>query len=792
MDKPTGALYLAAPPQWQPDDSSDVCLICQSQFGLLNRRHHCRACGQLVCGRCSTARLPIVILSNSAHDEAQALKDPSPEHIIQPNLEAAPSIEAAAQASALMPGNVERLRVCDICEKIYRVSFYDLNPQNHKKRGSNPNVSTSTSTSNSVSSATTHTQVPASAAAAASLRASEVREAANQPPNTFEMRLTATKPGIARPASDEQQCDSSSSISAEETKQVEAEASITQVQVKAVESDEMTPKAALQQTTTASEDAIPSLLEDEVPPPPAPQDDRENEDSEANEDDDFTLTREEKQLLRCAPTQLVETMKGTSLYYVCQGAAKGLQSEQSDQSQPGSPAPTTPARPGHGTLRFASPHARLGAARTLRMSQATPDALRAAAATAGVAPDASPAEAKNREFPKKYLIPYTDSHTAFSHEAQTKRPVNYTAISLVDLFNSLWTTTHSALIDVRPAAAYVDGHPPRAISLPMFIAGDVVPLIDPSSEDESPRFLPLSEVKELEGRVPTGDARAFRSRLRRQMVICGQPPATLAEIVRRLESEVSDYALKSALDEWKEYDLNDQTLYVDPCVVRLADALLSEGKVSGVEVLEAGAPAFLTKYPHPQCVCAPIEGKAPFAARVDHKHTHVSLYPGFPSEVMDGFMYLGSRDNASNLEHLEVLGITHILNVTSEVDNYFQDHGYFKYLRIPVNDSASEELFKQFAQACSFIDEAYTKGGKVLVHCAFGVSRSATVVLAYMIRTFKITAYQALTALKTRRPQVLPNPGFMRQLCDLERLVLNSGEDSMGMLKKTFIDVEDT
>ncbi|KAH6560835.1 hypothetical protein BASA50_007420 [Batrachochytrium salamandrivorans] len=38
---------------WVPDDSSHDCSICASLFGILNRRHHCRLCGQLVCGTCS-------------------------------------------------------------------------------------------------------------------------------------------------------------------------------------------------------------------------------------------------------------------------------------------------------------------------------------------------------------------------------------------------------------------------------------------------------------------------------------------------------------------------------------------------------------------------------------------------------------------------------------------------------------------------------------------------------------------------------------------------------------------
>lgn len=40
-------------PQWRPDSASKSCLCCHQQFSLWIRRHHCRACGELVCAACS-------------------------------------------------------------------------------------------------------------------------------------------------------------------------------------------------------------------------------------------------------------------------------------------------------------------------------------------------------------------------------------------------------------------------------------------------------------------------------------------------------------------------------------------------------------------------------------------------------------------------------------------------------------------------------------------------------------------------------------------------------------------
>lgn len=44
---------------WESDRASSSCTICMKKFGLLIRRHHCRACGRLVCGTCSTNKVKL-------------------------------------------------------------------------------------------------------------------------------------------------------------------------------------------------------------------------------------------------------------------------------------------------------------------------------------------------------------------------------------------------------------------------------------------------------------------------------------------------------------------------------------------------------------------------------------------------------------------------------------------------------------------------------------------------------------------------------------------------------------
>jgi len=69
-----------------------------------------------------------------------------------------------------------------------------------------------------------------------------------------------------------------------------------------------------------------------------------------------------------------------------------------------------------------------------------------------------------------------------------------------------------------------------------------------------------------------------------------------------------------------------------------------------------------------------------------------------------------------------------------------------------------------FEQACQFIEEARQSNGRVLVHCACGVSRSTTLCCAYLIKYHSMSVEQAITHLRSHRHIVQPNPAFLRQL----------------------------
>ena len=86
-------------------------------------------------------------------------------------------------------------------------------------------------------------------------------------------------------------------------------------------------------------------------------------------------------------------------------------------------------------------------------------------------------------------------------------------------------------------------------------------------------------------------------------------------------------------------------------------------------------------------------------------------------------------------------------------------------------DADNANISKLFSDTYNQISEGLKKGG-VLVHCAAGVSRSSTTIIAYLMRENKIGFNEAFNFVKKRRSVICPNYGFQRQLKQFERELL--------------------
>jgi protein-tyrosine phosphatase len=125
-------------------------------------------------------------------------------------------------------------------------------------------------------------------------------------------------------------------------------------------------------------------------------------------------------------------------------------------------------------------------------------------------------------------------------------------------------------------------------------------------------------------------------------------------------------------------------------------------------------------------------------------------------------LYLGSVGAAYNFQVLQQLKISSILTVCECLPPKFPND--FEYKVIQVTDEPSVKLSLYFKEATDFIRKAINEGKGVLVHCFAGVSRSASIVIAYLIKYHKMEFNSAFNYVKNKRPWINPNYGFQAQL----------------------------
>ena len=136
---------------------------------------------------------------------------------------------------------------------------------------------------------------------------------------------------------------------------------------------------------------------------------------------------------------------------------------------------------------------------------------------------------------------------------------------------------------------------------------------------------------------------------------------------------------------------------------------------------------------------------------VCHLKTRVhEVYPGL--FISDGYA-------SGQYEFLKSLGIKQILTVAKELKRH--NHPEFVTMHISIDDHPDENIKQHFHHTHRFISQAPT-----LVHCFAGISRSASVVISYVMKTAKMNARDAINHCKKIRPIINPNYGFVTQLID--------------------------
>ncbi|KAM9727906.1 dual specificity protein phosphatase 13B-like isoform 2-T5 [Menidia menidia] len=143
-------------------------------------------------------------------------------------------------------------------------------------------------------------------------------------------------------------------------------------------------------------------------------------------------------------------------------------------------------------------------------------------------------------------------------------------------------------------------------------------------------------------------------------------------------------------------------------------------------------------------------------------------------------LYIGNEVAARDKATLHSLGITHIVNAAHGSPNpsagpcfhvntgprFYRDMKV-DYYGVEADDAVEFILSPFFYPTARYIRAALASGGRVFVHCLMGVSRSATLVLAFLMIVEGLRLQEAVAAVRPHR-DICPNPGFLQQLRSLD------------------------
>lgn len=174
---------------------------------------------------------------------------------------------------------------------------------------------------------------------------------------------------------------------------------------------------------------------------------------------------------------------------------------------------------------------------------------------------------------------------------------------------------------------------------------------------------------------------------------------------------------------------------------------------------------------------------------------HQVLSPSSTSGASTGCLYIGSLSAVNDKDLLRDHRISHLVQVLDAAWLPISEKDGFDCYRISILDHSTVDLRPHLEGACNYIDRALRSGRNVLVHCQQvsipslsesshliftrvifkGVSRSAAIVIAYLIRNHGMSFDNAHALVKRKRACIKPNPGFVQALQEWESMWRHPG-----------------
>jgi protein-tyrosine phosphatase len=216
-------------------------------------------------------------------------------------------------------------------------------------------------------------------------------------------------------------------------------------------------------------------------------------------------------------------------------------------------------------------------------------------------------------------------------------------------------------------------------------------------------------------------------------------------------------------------------------------------------------PVALKQQPHPQSESQNAQESAPQTAQSQQKPLQLSLpmkkaheepqqreNPNEPSfeemeaaerekahlirrahlelTAVNDWLYISGSGAAEDVSRIVSSGITHVVNAAAMVTSTSYPDSV-RCLRLWTADAAGVDLFAIFPVVLEFAVDARSKGGRVLVHCSQGISRSCALSIALIMFFEGLSYTDAMAVVKQKRRVCSPNAGFLAQLIQFEQFL---------------------
>lgn len=127
-------------------------------------------------------------------------------------------------------------------------------------------------------------------------------------------------------------------------------------------------------------------------------------------------------------------------------------------------------------------------------------------------------------------------------------------------------------------------------------------------------------------------------------------------------------------------------------------------------------------------------------------------------------IYLG--DCSHSEDELLTIGVSHVFNISM---NHYREYKKIIEIKCPTEDTLTQNILISFPKIITKIKELHDKGHIIYVHCHAGISRSASVIILYLIKYHKYSFKEAFRFVRNKRSCIQPNSGFVEQLKLLEK-----------------------